>query len=195
MAATVSRLRVVLDKLFTKHLFTTNVVTCGALLGVGDACVQGMNIAWHKKKDAQLPEYDLKRTGRMVVIGLALGPFNHFWYALLDKWVKGPGAQMVLKKICLDQAVAGPFFCSMFLSGTTILEGGGVENAKSEVKEKFLKIYMVDWCFWPMAQFINFKFLPTKYRVAYVSTATLIWNSFLSYMKHKNVPANEEHVH
>ena len=53
----------------------------------------------------------------MVVIGLALGPFNHFWYAILDKVVKGTGAQVVFKKIALDQAFAGPFFCTLFLTG------------------------------------------------------------------------------
>lgn len=192
--AMTGRFKLVIDKLFTKHLFATNVVTCGGLLGVGDACVQGMNIFVQKGKDKQV-EYDFKRTGRMVVIGLALGPFNHFWYSLLDKTVKGGGLQVVLKKIALDQAFAGPFFCTLFLTGTSLMEGQGLEGAKSEWKEKFLPIYMVDWCFWPMAQYVNFRFLPTQYRVAYVSTATLIWNSFLSYMKHKSVPADEEHVH
>ena len=64
--ALTARFRLVIDKLFTKHLFTTNVVTCGALLGVGDACVQGMNIAVHKGADQQV-NYDFKRTGKLAL--------------------------------------------------------------------------------------------------------------------------------
>ena len=58
----------------------------------------------------------------MVAIGLILGPFNHYWYAILDKVVKGSGGQVVLKKIALDQAFAGPFFCTLFLTGKVNLK-------------------------------------------------------------------------
>lgn len=41
--------------------------------------------------------------------------------------------------------------------------------------------------FWPAAQSVNFRFVPGQFRVAYVSSATLIWNSMLSYFKHSDV--------
>ena len=56
-------------------------------------------------------------SGRMLVIGLILGPFNHHWYRLLDQFVTGSGLKVVAKKIAADQAVAGPFFCTAFLIG------------------------------------------------------------------------------
>lgn len=45
----------------------------------------------------------------------------------------------------------------------------------------------VDWAFWPAAQFINFRFVPGSLRVLYVSFAALLWNIFLSYIKHDHV--------
>ena len=53
----------------------------------------------------------------MMGIGVVLGPFNHFWYKILDRYVKGEGVRVVVKKIACDQAVAGPFFSSVFLVG------------------------------------------------------------------------------
>lgn len=64
------------------------------------------------------PFFDI--TGRMFIIGLMLGPFNHFWYKMLDKYIIGTGIKMVTKKIAADQAVAGPFFCTTFLIGNLI---------------------------------------------------------------------------
>ncbi|KAH9504151.1 hypothetical protein Btru_065115 [Bulinus truncatus] len=178
-----------LDTLFTKYLLTTNVVTCGTLLGIGDALVQGMNIAVTKDRKEK---FDFARTGRMIIIGLSLGPFNHYWYAILDKVIKGNSGKAVFHKILCDQIIAGPFFCTTFLCGLSLLEGKGKEGAIKEWKDKFLGIYFVDWMFWPAAQFVNFKYVPGKFRVAYVSTATLIWNSFLSYAKHRRVTPTEE---
>jgi protein Mpv17 len=56
----------------------------------------------------------------MMLIGFMLGPFNHFWYSMLDKVVTGSGLKVVLKKIAADQSVAGPFFCTTFLIGTQL---------------------------------------------------------------------------
>lgn len=55
--------------------------------------------------------------GRMFIVGLFLGPFNHFWYGLLDRVIKGSGGKVVLKKILCDQTVAAPVFCSSFFLG------------------------------------------------------------------------------
>lgn len=42
-------------------------------------------------------------------------------------------------------------------------------------------------------QVINFFFVPTQFRVAYVNVITLIWTVFLSYMKHKVGHCHDSH--
>lgn len=65
-----------------------------------------------------------------------------------------------------------------------VLEGKGVKGGVKEVKEKFVKVYMMDWAVWAPTQFINFYFLPPQVRMVYVSCITLIWDCVLSYLKH-----------
>lgn len=177
--------KTVVNNLYTKHLLVTNVATCGTLLALGDFIVQNIEKKYVKDTQGRVVNYSFQRTGRMFVIGLALGPFNHFWYRFLDQAVTGTGLQVVAKKIAVDQAVAGPFFCTAFLLGSGLLEGKPIGGCFREWKEKFLTIYLADWCIWPPTQFMNFYFLPSRFRVAYVASVTLCWNTFLSFMKHK----------
>ncbi|XP_076441272.1 mpv17-like protein 2 [Babylonia areolata] len=178
--------RKVLKSLFTRHLFFTNVVSCGGLLSLGDCIVQNLENLHLKTISGATKPYDYRRTGRMFVIGLMMGPFNHHWYRLLDKFIHGSNLKAAVKKIAADQAVGGPFFCTTFLIGSGILEGKKIRDCVKEWREKFLTIYMADWCIWPPAQFINFYFFPPHLRVMYVCMVTLVWNTFLSYMKHRD---------
>lgn len=38
-------------------------------------------------------------------------------------------------------------------------------------------------CVWPVLQTINFAFVPESNRVVFVSLCSLLWTSFLAYMK------------
>ena len=44
--------------------------------------------------------------------------------------------------------------------------------------------FQFDWVIWPPTQFINFALVPSQYRVLYVNSVTVLWDIFLSYMKH-----------
>lgn len=174
--------RNVAKKLFSgKYLFVTNTISCGTLLGVGDLSVQTVEFYGNRKK-----EYDFKRAGRMFAVGLCLGPFNHLWYSYLDKVLPGKTLTTVLKKILADQIVASPFFAFTFFVGAGTLEGQTLSESLDEFRRKFIEVYKADWSFWPAAQAINFFYVKPEYRVVYVSIATLVWNTFLSYMKHRD---------
>ncbi|XP_064607347.1 mpv17-like protein 2 [Liolophura sinensis] len=199
-----ARVRSATKVLFNKYLIVTNTITCGGLLAIGDGIVQNIEHMGESKAEKVVSAgkegkpatwtYNWPRTRRMFAMGFILGPFNHGWYSLLDKVVKGSGVKVVIKKIACDQAVAAPFFCSAFFMGMGLMEGKSLDGCIEEVKDKFITVYMVDWCVWPPAQFINFYFLPTQARVVYVSTITLCWNAFLSWMKHRDLVRAEHHL-
>ncbi|GAB1601567.1 mpv17 2 [Argonauta hians] len=177
-----SNARNAVKKIFAKYLLLTNTATCGGLLALGDAVTQKFE---HWGQDPTTFKHDWARTGRMFTVGLFMGPPTHFWYSFLDKMLVGKTGKTVVKKILADQAVAAPYFCTTFLIGMSLMEGKTWKASVAEWKGKFLTIYKMDWMIWPPSQFVNFYFLPTQYRVLYVSCITLGWNTLLSYIKHK----------
>lgn len=177
-----NRLRHVTHLLFSKYLLVTNTAAAGSLLALGDALTQHV-----ERIDKPHKTYDFHRTCRLFSLGFIFGPASHYWYKILDLYLPGATVKIAIQKILCDQTVAAPFFCSVFFMGTSILEGKSTKEGIQEVKDKFLTVYLADWCVWPPAQFINFFFLPTNLRVVYVMFVTLIWNTFLSWMKHKEL--------
>lgn len=171
---------IIRNKLFGRYLLVTNTLTSGTLMGTGDFILQ----TTERAKDKTLM-YDWKRTGRMAVVGVFLGPFLHVWYSKLDKFLPGNHKKTVLKKVLADQIIASPSFLFLFFTGIGTLEGKSFKESMDELREKFLIMYLIEWVVWPPAQAINFYVLPPHLRVVYVNMLVLIWDCFLSYMKHK----------
>ncbi|GFR83053.1 Mpv17-like protein 2 [Elysia marginata] len=178
-----------IDWLFTEHLLLGNVVSAGLLLGLADFSIQTLEtyILGTRRR------YDRTRNYRSMQVGMVLGVFNHVWYAFLESYLQGTGLTIVFKKIACDQAVAGPFFSSAFLVGMGLLEGKPTHEVYAEWRQKFIHIYMVDWMFWPLAQFINFHLVPYRFRVFYVNFATFLWNTFLCFAKHNSHEEIKKH--
>lgn len=171
---------------FTKHLLITNTLVCGGLGGLGDFLQQKLE----RSLSLEPRSNDWPRTVRMTTVGLLIGPIGHVWYRFLDSTFPGNSKMTVLKKLALEQALVSPSLLLGFFIGMGTLEGKSLKLCIDEIKEKFVFVYLVDCLFWPPVQAVNFYFLPSRYRVLYVSLALLIWNVFLSYIKHKdaNVP-------
>jgi len=50
-----------------------------------------------------------------------------------------------------------------------------------DVKHKFMGIYVLDCAVWPMAQMINFSFVPQHLQAVYVNVLNIGWNAFLCF--------------
>jgi protein Mpv17 len=87
-----------------------------------------------------------------------------------------------------DQLLAAPFFAVTFIVFAALLEGRSLAQAWREFVEKFPTIYLFDWVIWPPSQAINFLFVPPKFRVLYVNFVTVLWDIFLSHIKHRPDP-------
>ncbi|XP_022097145.1 mpv17-like protein 2 isoform X2 [Acanthaster planci] len=200
----IGAIRTLTKRMFSpKYLLLTNTVSSGVLLSLGDVLQQVNERRIAKKKlllkvsasgsmdhigqvDGQetLPTFNWIRTGRMLTIGIFLGPLNHYWYLALDKFLPGVKGRTVAKKILLDELIASPVMTSTFFVGMGLLEGKTLADSIDVLKKKFLTVYMVDIAVWPPVQAINFFLVPPQLRVIYVNVFILLWDVFLSFMNH-----------
>jgi protein Mpv17 len=65
-----------------------------------------------------------------------------------------------------------------------LLERKPLTGISEEFRKKFPAVYLFDWCIWPPTQYLNFMFVPAHLRVLYVNVVTVLWDVFLSYIKH-----------
>ncbi|XP_071523222.1 mpv17-like protein 2 isoform X2 [Panulirus ornatus] len=170
------------SRLFGRYLWVTNTLSCGGLLAIGDGIQQQID---HMRGISTTPGHDWGRTGRLFLVGLSQGPPHHIFYLWLDKVLPKRSAKAIFKKIIADQLLGAPFFAFTFFMGAGLLEGKTMNGSLQEFKLKFPVVYAFDWLIWPPTQTVNFLFVPTPYRVLYINIVTVIWDVFLSYMKHK----------
>lgn len=180
--AVLSRLKQLADKvgvLFTsRYLLLTNTAITVGLSCSGDALQQ--NYQKFKKERIRL---DKRRSGNVALTGLLIGPFCHFWYLYLDKWLPGRTFRIIAKKLIVDQLICSPVVIGSYLAITSWCEGQRGIALKQELIEKGKTLYKADWVVWPVAQTVNFYFLPTKYRVLYDNTISFGFDCYFAHVK------------
>ncbi|XP_060074215.1 mpv17-like protein 2 [Ylistrum balloti] len=162
-----------------KYLLVTNVSITVGLSCTGDFLQQRYQI---RTKEAKA--MNLTRSKHVAASGLVIGPFCHYWYLFLDKWLPGKTIKVVLKKVIVDQLICSPIYISLFLLTTSILENKTWEEIKEETTSKGAILYLAEWIVWPPAQLFNFLILPTRFRVLYDNTISLGFDCYFSRVKY-----------
>uniref|UniRef100_A0A1B0GG97 Mpv17-like protein 2 n=1 Tax=Glossina morsitans morsitans TaxID=37546 RepID=A0A1B0GG97_GLOMM len=176
-----SNLRIFWNNVFGKYLLFTNIAGSGILMVVGDVMAQEIEV---RKGAPNSKRYDLERMGRMFVAGALMGPLHHYVYNWMEKVMPVPNLRNTIRKILIDQIFMSPACLLIFFYSACFLERKTIAETNAELKEKFLYIYLIDWLFWPGAQYVNFRYLDIKYRVTYVNVCTALYDVFISYVKH-----------
>ncbi|XP_016979163.2 mpv17-like protein 2 [Drosophila rhopaloa] len=169
------------SNMFGKYLIVTNVVGSGLLMVVGDAIAQEYE---YRRGLRHQDRFDTDRMYRMFVAGALQGPLHHFVYNWMDRIMPARTLQNILKKILIDQLFMSPACIFIFFYSICYLERQTLEATNKELISKFPYVYLLDWMTWPAAQYLNFRYLDTKYRVTFVNVCTAVYNVLMSYMKH-----------
>ncbi|ODO11374.1 hypothetical protein I350_00153 [Cryptococcus amylolentus CBS 6273] len=143
---------------------------------------------------------------------MAMGPFVGRWMSFLEKRIPmgnivrsgrvavpgrvvkqrgGDNAQLA-KRVLADQAIMGPIDLALFVGSMGIMEG----LSQASIIEKFQDVLalIADWAYWPIAQTINFKYMPLQYRVPFQSTCGIAWTVYLSILNaNENKNLEEQH--
>jgi len=162
-----------------RNMMLTNTASSAVLFTSGDIIQQRI-----EKSMGQRNKHDTHRSGRMFLVGLSQGPPHHYWYVYLDKWLPKKTTRTIVTKILADQFIAAPFFAITFIFGMGLLQDKRMSECWTEFVKKFPTVYLFDWCIWPPTQYVNFRYIPQSLRVFYVNVVTVIWDIFLSYIKH-----------
>lgn len=173
-------IKVIWNSIFGKYLLVTNIIGSGVLMVVGDIAAQEIEF----RRGVNTKRYDLERIGRMFVVEALQGPLHHYVYNWMDKVMPVANLRNTVKKILIDQLFMSPACIFIFFYSACYLERKTLKETNDEIREKFLFIYVMDWMLWPGAQYVNFRYLDTKYRVTFVNICTALYNIFMSYVKH-----------
>lgn len=164
----------------SRYLLFTNVGISLTLSCVGDVLEQHLEIYCK-----EIERFESTRTAHMAISGVTVGIICHFWYKMLDRRMPGRSMRVVAKKIVLDQLICSPIYISAFFVTLGLLERKGKHEVWEEIKEKAWKLYAAEWTVWPVAQFVNFYWIPTHYRIFYDNIISLGYDVLTSKVKHK----------
>lgn len=168
-------------KLFTKYLLVTNLTISTTFSGLGDFLEQSYEIVAGYQKN-----WDRMRTLKLGSTGLPVGLVCHYWFIFLDRLITGRTGKFLVKKLLLDQFIGSPLYILVFFLSMGIWNGWSRKELKEEILTKGVDLYTAEWIVWPPAQTINFYFLPTRFRLLYDSIISLGFDTYFSYVTHKD---------
>ncbi|KAL1740556.1 hypothetical protein HDZ31DRAFT_47264 [Schizophyllum fasciatum] len=169
----------------------TLAITGGCMQALGDAVAQITQNVTRKPHEERLA-YDPLRTLRFFVFGFATSPLIGKWNLFLERKfpLKSHAHQKVSfkslgKRVACDQVVMAPIGLVAFLGGMSIMEGCSPAHIKEKFSDLYKPLLITNWQVWPLAQVINFRFMPIAYRVPFQSTCGLFWTLYLSLLNAK----------
>ncbi|KAJ1436482.1 hypothetical protein B484DRAFT_445636 [Ochromonadaceae sp. CCMP2298] len=184
-AKTISTLGTAINSYYTANPRVANACIGCVTFCLGDFLAQYVECRSASPKQKYKP--DAVRAASVGCFGLFMnGFFLHNWYSLLDKVV---GSSMKSKagiamKIVADQLVYGPFAIAAFFCFASARSSTNIASAKvqflSKMEECFLPTYAADCAVWPLANFVNFRYIPLVYRPSYISVVQVVWQTYLS---------------
>ncbi|KAK9165944.1 hypothetical protein Scep_001135 [Stephania cephalantha] len=136
------------------HPVLTKSITCGGIYMAADVSSQGFTLGSSEP-------FDLLRTIRMGGYGmLVAGPSLHFWFNFISRVLPKRDTITTLKKIFIGQATYGPVMTVTFFSLNAALQGESGSEIIARLKRDLLPTLKNGLLYWPMCDFITFKFIP-----------------------------------
>ncbi|CAH3182772.1 unnamed protein product [Porites lobata] len=112
------------QQLLIKHPWKTQTIGTGVLVAAGDLITQQF-------AEQRGTNHDFRRTARMGVVGLVIGPVLRSWCLTLERIVPGTAKTVGFKKMLLDQSLFARVMICFFFSVSETLAG----KKPHEIKE------------------------------------------------------------
>ncbi|ESQ51077.1 hypothetical protein EUTSA_v10022819mg [Eutrema salsugineum] len=133
--------------------------------------------------------YDLVRTARMAGYGLfVLGPTLHYWFNFMSRHFPKQDLITTFKKMALGQTIYGPTMMVVFFSLNAFLQGEGGSDILARLKRDFLPAMLNCVMYWPVCDFITFKFFPVHLQPLISNSFSYLWTIYMTYMGNREKP-------
>lgn len=116
--------------------------------------------------------------------GLFVAPTLYSWVKLSSAMWPQTSIKTALAKAAVETITYTPAAMTCFYFFMILLELKTFKEATEEVRTKVPPTYRIAVMVWPAVATINFSLIPERNRVPFISACSLIWTSFLAYMKH-----------
>ncbi|CAI9100338.1 OLC1v1037313C1 [Oldenlandia corymbosa var. corymbosa] len=177
------------------HPVKTQIISSGFLWGTGDIIAQSVTHS-AARSHHHLPDADeefkinWKRVAITSMFGFGfVGPVGHFWYENLDKFIRlklrmqPKSIPFVATKVAMDGIIFGPFDLLVFFSYMGFSNGKSATQVKEDLKRDFIPALVLEGGAWPLAQIVNFRYVPVRYQLLYVNAFCLLDSAFLSWVE------------
>jgi len=189
-----------------QHVFetrpnTTLAITGGCFNSLGDIVAQISQNFWRKEHQPR-HAFDPARTFRFFCFGVAITPFIGRWNKFLEhqfplRPAAGSGKvsmKALSKRVACDQLFMAPIGLMAFIGSMGIMENRGLEHIRQKYNDLFFPALVTNWQVWPLAQLINFRYMPLPYRVPFQSTCGVFWTLYLSTINSGEVEKQEHEI-
>ena len=152
-------------------------------------CLRYVNCPPEEANPKELFEHDWKRTADVAITGFTYsGPISHTWYAILEAVVRIEHRLLgILVRLMLDIVIFSPVAVGGYFTWRALLNGEGLDGVALNLKVKWEKALYASWQFWPIANIVNFSFVPVQFRVLYNNMLSLLWSGYLSHVNSKKL--------
>jgi len=175
---------------FDSHPYSTLAFTNGALNAVGDFVAQTAQILADSSDDHRQTRYDPSRTFRFFCFGFGMGPLIGRWNTFLEHRFplrlghisthSKVSLSSLTKRVSCDQLIMAPVGLALFLGSMGLMEGRDNNHIRGKFEDIYNHALLANWKVWPLAQLINFRFMPLPYRVPFQSSCGVFWTLYLS---------------
>lgn len=173
----------------TDNPVVTKSTTAAIVASIGDSFSQRLEAYVAEKYFILNPA----RLGTFFLCGLLyVGPFCHTWYDLLIKfgrWTEtkygASRTKRVITELFVDQTLGVAlffptfFYVHEFLGSLIRLRKPSLLSAHKKCLEQVSKVFLMQYRVFPLANFINFAFVPEQLRVLYCNIISVFWNIYL----------------
>ncbi|KAK1941726.1 Protein SYM1 [Phytophthora citrophthora] len=180
------RLGLLYDGWLRRSPMVTKCVTSAVLFGLGDRIAQRLEKSRRPKDeemedDGALVSKSTARTMRMMIWGSVIfAPIVHTWVHFIERTVGSHGKVVVFKKVLLDAFVFAPSINTLFFTSTQMMQGKSVSQGVDFAVDRIPQTLKANYMIWPLANVVNYSYVPLHYRILFINCVNLVWTTVLS---------------